>query len=561
VPTYDGRLELTWTNKAMRLLAHEDGSYEWVPPSDYRVAEVRLLDSAGAVGKVGSERNRARDNLLIRGDALNALTSLTSIPELATEFVGKVKVAYLDPPFNTQQAFLHYDDALEHSVWLTMMRDRLLQIRALLSADGSVWVHCDDSEQAYLKVMLDEIFGRENFVAVVVWQRRDGRPNDAIIGQMHDYLVVFAKDVAKFASVRNRLLRTEEQEGAYRNPDDDPRGPWRNDNYTSNKSKKERPNSWFPIVRPSDGEEIWPKPHAVWRFSPERHAQNVAENRLWWGARGMNSMPKLKRFRTEVEGLVPMTWWPFTECGSTRNAKNELKRLFPGVEPFETPKPERLLARIVHIASDPGDIVLDCFLGSGTTAAVAHKMDRRWVGVEWSAETLDTYAIPRLTKVVEGDDPGGITDAVGWDGGEGFRILDVAQSMFEEDGGMVTLAGWATNGRLAEATAAQLEFDFEDEPPFSGRRGRVRLAVLDGLVNEPVVRLLVDALPPDEQLVIAGIAVDPAAAQALRSVRPGSSVRKIPASILQGYRNAPRWSPRLGNGARSTSDGSPAASD
>ena len=156
---YSGRLELTWTNKDQRLLAHEDGSYEWLSPSDYRVAEVRLLDNAGAVGEVSADRSRAKDNLLIRGDALNALTSLAELPEFSKKLVGKVKLAYLDPPFNTQQSFLQYDDALEHSVWLTMMRDRLLQIGKLLAPDGSVWVHCDDSEQAYLKVTMDELFG------------------------------------------------------------------------------------------------------------------------------------------------------------------------------------------------------------------------------------------------------------------------------------------------------------------------------------------------------------------------------------------------------------------
>src|SRR6185437_3740403 len=183
---YSGRLELTWTNKALRLLAHEDGSYEWVEPSDYRVAEVRLLHNAGAVGEVHPERQRARDNLLIRGDALHALTSLIELPEFAREYVGKVKLAYLDPPFNTQQAFAHYDDALEHSVWLTMMRDRLQSIKTLLAPTGSVWVHCDDSEQAYLKVMMDEVFGRDCFVATVIWENRYSRSNDAGFSVSHN---------------------------------------------------------------------------------------------------------------------------------------------------------------------------------------------------------------------------------------------------------------------------------------------------------------------------------------------------------------------------------------
>jgi adenine-specific DNA-methyltransferase len=183
VPRYEGRLELTWTNKPLRLLAHEDGSYERVSPSDHRVADVRLPHDAGTVGEVHGADERAKDNLLIRGDALNALTSLIELPEFAREYAGKVKLAYLDPPFNTQQSFLHYDDALEHSVWLTIMRDRLVNIKTLLSPDGSVWVHCDDSEQAHLKAVMDEVFSRQCFVATVVWQKRYSRDNRPAVGR------------------------------------------------------------------------------------------------------------------------------------------------------------------------------------------------------------------------------------------------------------------------------------------------------------------------------------------------------------------------------------------
>lgn len=219
---YEGRLELTWTNKPLRLLAHEDGSYEWVTPSDYRVAEVRLLNEVAHVGDVGT--NRAADNLLIRGDALNALTSLARLPEFANEYLGKIKVAYLDPPFNTLQSFLDYDDALEHSVWLTMMRDRLIQVRTLLAFDGSVWVHCDDSEQAYLKVMMDEIFGRENFVTTVIWEKADSPRNSARqFSTDHDYIVIYSNSPEW---VPKRLGRTEAANSIYSNPDDDSRGSW-----------------------------------------------------------------------------------------------------------------------------------------------------------------------------------------------------------------------------------------------------------------------------------------------------------------------------------------------
>ncbi len=536
---YSGTLELSWTNKHLRLLAEEDGAYQWVPPSDYRVAEVRLLDEAGTAGETRSRAERAKDNLLIRGDALNALTSLGELPEFAAELVGKVRLAYLDPPFNTQQSFLHYDDNLEHSVWLTMMRDRLVQIRKLLAPNGSVWVHCDDYEQAHLRALMDEVFARDNFVATVVWQRQASQSNMAVFSTSHDYIIVFAKQRDVFAATRNRLPRTDAQDAIYSNPDNDPRGPW-----TSGPVQARNPYSLgtYPITTPSGRVIPGPPPGTYWRLSPDKLAEFDRDNRIWWGAKG-DGVPRVKRFLSEAQDVVPKTWWSYQESGTTDEGKRESKVLANGDDPFATPKPERLIARITQIATDAGDIVLDCFLGSGTTAAVAHKMGRRWIGVERSADSLDTYVLPRLSKVIEGKDPGGITEQTGWTGGGGFRILDVAPSMFDEDEGTVYLADWAVNGRLAEACAAQLHFEFEPEPPFVGRRGRTRLAVVDGLVNEDVVRLLVANLPDDERLVVCGTAVDPAARTVLRELRRGSSLRKIPASILQDYRQA-RWTPR-----------------
>lgn len=542
-PRYQGRLELTWTNKHLSLLAHEDGSYEWVAPSDYRVAEVRLLHDVGSSGDVHSDRNRARDNLLVRGDALNVLTSLVNLPEFESEYVGKVRLAYLDPPFNTQQSFLHYDDALEHSVWLTMMRDRLALVKTLLAADGSAWVHCDDSEHAYLKATMDEIFGRDNFVATVIWQRSYTRENRTDVSTVHDYILIYARDRAAWAESRNLLSATEEQIGRYRNPDNDPRGAWKAIPAHAKAGKGRRAAQFYELTLPS-GRAVSPPPGTCWRYVRARFDELVEENRVWFGRDG-NAMPAIKAFLSEVPaGLVPITIWPYEEVGTTGTAKAEIVRLFPDVTPFATPKPERLIARIVQIASNEDDLVLDCFLGSGTTAAVAHKMGRRWIGVEWSAETLDTFAIPRLRKVISGEDSGGISEAVGWNGGGGFRTLDVAPSMFSEETGQVFLSGWATNGRLAEATAAQLHFAYELDPPFSGKRGRSRLAVLDGLVNEAVVKVLVDALPEDERLVVCGTAIDPATRQVLRQLRPGSTIRKIPQSILREYRRASEWTPR-----------------
>jgi len=535
---YQGKLELTWTNKHLSLLAHEDGTYEWLNPSDYRVAEVRLLHDVTTVGQI--ENRRAADNLLIRGDALHALTSLTKIPEFAGEYLGKIKLAYLDPPFNTGQAFTHYDDALEHSVWLTMMRDRLAQIYSLLRDDGSVWVHLDDSEAPYCRTILDELFGRDNFVATIVWEKDQGRRSDTDISTVHDYIHVYAKNHPEWKKIRRLLQRSEGQIKRYRNPDNDPRGPWLQGADSTAKSGGEK--NRFEVQLPS-GRRTRPPKGVYWRFSPETFETALAEHRVYFGSDG-DGMPIIKRYLSEVqEGVVPRTWWSASEVGSNMSAKRDhLRKMFPDVEPFGTPKPEPLLSRILQISSDPGDIVLDCFAGSGTTAAVAHKMGRRWVAIERESATVEKFALPRLKKVVAGEDLGGITtidtlvdeglpegvkpgesraaskvvdalskagalDDLGlddvtikalvsflrtadktkrettWSGGGGFRVLDVGPSMFEAEAGLVFLSDWMTNGALAEATAAQLGFVYQGDPPFAGRKGRSRLAVVDGVVN------------------------------------------------------------------------------
>jgi adenine-specific DNA-methyltransferase len=456
VPKYEGRLELTWTNKHQRLLAHDDGSYEWLEPSDYRVAEVRLLHDVTSVGDVG--KHRAADNLLIRGDALHALTSLARLPEFAREYLGKVKLAYLDPPFNTQQSFLQYDDALEHSVWLTMMRDRLLQVKELLAPTGSVWVHCDDSEQHRLRCVLDEIFGPECFVATIVWQKRYSRDNRPAIGAVHDYILVYSPMGGDWKHHRNRIPRTAAKE--YRNPNNDPRGPWRP---IPMDAQGYRPNQMYTITTPAGIPKNPPKGRC-WSMIRERYDELLADGpqeppsrmgRIYFG-QGGRGMPNVIRYLDEDEGLVPWTWWPHEEVGHTDEAKKEILELFPDAEPFDTPKPERLLYRIIQIATSPGDVVLDCFVGSGTTAAVAQKMSRRWAVVEREAATIEMYALPRLRRVTDGTDAVGVTAALDWEGGGGFQVLDVSSSMFEAQDGLVFLSDRMTNSALAEATAAQL---------------------------------------------------------------------------------------------------------
>lgn len=642
---HEGRLELTWTNKDKALLSTGDGKYDYafVDPADRRVAEVRLLRE---VERIDAETPADRpedlpipttDNLLITGDAMHVLDALAKIPEYAARYLGKVKLVYIDPPFNTGQAFTNYDDNIEHSIWLTMLRDRLQQIQPLLAPDASVWVHLDDSEVHRCRVVLDEELGADKFVATVVWEKSPGSKGDTDIADNHDYIMVYAMSGKAWKSVRNTIPRSAKQQGRYANPDEDPRGPWRQGADGTAKSGNE--DLRFAVTTPS-GRVVRPPSGNYWRFSEKTLERARAEGRVWFGRTG-NALPVIKTYLAEIaDGVVPGTWWPSREVGSNQEARRDhLRKLFPDVEPFSTPKPERLLHRIVHIASDPGDIVLDCFAGSGTTAAVAHKMGRRWITSELLGATVETFTKPRLRKVAEGDDPGGITSVkeriagdhttlpdnvsaeeaqafnttlsrvIGdggvevtvdmskqlaslaratrkagdgplddeetktllrllrkfgdagqvdvtkqaesqlaratrtrdqvtrlWHGGGGFTHLEVGPSMFTEVGGMVLLAEWATQSALTEAMCAQLSVRYEPEGVFAGRSGRVRIAVVDGMVGPGTIDAIVDQLLDGENVEIWATQLSDNAKAHLQEVRPRSRLHRIPAAVLDTYR-------------------------
>jgi adenine-specific DNA-methyltransferase len=296
MPAYEGRLELTWTNKPLRLLAHEDGSYEWVNPSDYRVAEVRLLHSVESVGEVYPERDRAKDNLLIRGDALNGLTSLLELPEFAREYAGKVKLAYLDPPFNTQQSFLHYDDALEHSVWLTMMRDRLILIKTLLSGDGSIYVHCDTTEGHYLRILIDEIFGRENFRNEIIWKRQTAHSDAKRYGPIHETIYYYAKSSdTQFrinyvpydeSYIESHYSLVDEDGRRYQLGDLTARGPRPGLSYTFH--------------------GVDPPPGRVWTTLPDKMEELFQQGQIVFTTKGT---PRRKRYLDEMPGTALQDLW------------------------------------------------------------------------------------------------------------------------------------------------------------------------------------------------------------------------------------------------------------
>ena len=370
----------------------------------------------------GDHRDAGR-NMLIQGDNLLALKALIPC------YAGQVKCIYIDPPYNTKSAFEHYDDKLEHSQWLSMMYPRLVLLRELLAEDGSIWVSIDDNEAHYLKVLMDEVFGRNSFVASNVWQKRYSRENREAIGDVHEYLVVYAKNPEQFKLRRNLVPITEDQARVYRNPNSDPRGRWRPVPMTAQEGHA-TPEQFYEVVTPG-GARHRPPSGRCWGVSKATYERLLAEGRIYFGRNG-NGQPNIIRYLSEVPGVTPWTWWPSVEVGHTDESKKEIHALFGKIAAFDSPKPERLMQRVLHIATNPGELVLDSFLGSGTTAAVAHKMGRRYIGIEMGTHAR-THCAPRLQKVVEGEQ-GGVSEAVGWQGGGGFSFYTLGDAAFDENG-------------------------------------------------------------------------------------------------------------------------------
>ena len=359
------------------------------------------------------------NNMLIHGDNLLALKSLEQ------QYAGQVKCIYIDPPYNTGSAFEHYDDNLEHSTWLSLMKPRLELLRNLLADNGSIWISIDDDEQRYLGVLCDEIFGRSNFVANIIWEKKYSPQNDAKwFSDSHDFIMVYAKNKSIWRP--NLLPRTDEMNARYKNPDNDPRGPWKPGDLSVRTYNQ---NCDYEITLPS-GRVVRPSESRCWGVTKERFEELVSDHRIWFGSDG-NSVPAVKKFLTEVkQGTTAMTIWKYTEVGHNQDAKKEVKQ-FNSTAVFATPKPERLIERVLTLATNPGDLVLDYFLGSGTTAAVAHKMGRRWIGIELG-EHAYTHCYPRLKAVCDGEQ-GGISKTVKWQGGGGFKFYELAPSILEND--------------------------------------------------------------------------------------------------------------------------------
>ncbi|GAA3767203.1 site-specific DNA-methyltransferase [Terriglobus aquaticus] len=498
------RLELTWIGKENRprlepriLLEDPEKSYH---------AKKRLTDSD------------IFDNRLIFGDNLLALKALEQ------EFAGKVKCVFIDPPYNTGSAFTHYDDGVEHSIWLSLMRDRLESLRRLLAANGSIWISIDDNEAHYLKVLCDEVFGRECFVASIIWEKADSPRNSARqFSSDHDYILVYSKNPDW---TPQRLPRTEESDSIYGNPDEDPRGVWLPGDPYANKPYSK---GLYTMTGPS-GRTFKPPPGRYWRVSEEKLRELDQDGRVWWGPKG-EARPSIKRYLAEVSDLVPRTLWHKQDVGSNRTSKNEMRALFPGDESFTTPKPEKLLERLLLIATQAGDLVLDSFAGSGTTGAVAHKMRRRWIMVELG-EHAHTHVIPRLKKVIDGEDSGGVTETTGWKGGGGFRYFHIAPSLLEKDRfGNLIISKQYNAAMLAEAMCKVMGFTYAPSDELYWQQGRSTendfLYVTTQTLTREQLAKLSDEVGDNRSLLICC-----AAFRGKADAFPNLTIKKIPSAVL-----------------------------
>jgi adenine-specific DNA-methyltransferase len=387
-----------------------------------QLLEPKVLTNAKRIDKDGekpldhfnrNENGTITDNLIIKGNNLLALHSLKK------EFAGKVKLIYIDPPYNTGKDGFNYNDSFNHSTWLTFMKNRLEAAKQLLSKDGSIWVNLDDGEAHYLKVLCDDVFGRENFIANIVWEKSDSPRMDATYFSVrHDHILVFAKSRTDFKV--NGFLDDEIPEH-YNKTDESGRIYYTKPLMVMGGNESD--SLYFGIIAP-DGTEVFPLKKdgskGCWRWSKKKVEDE--RERIEW-VNGKNGwVPYFKIYAENRIATPPETFWTHKEAGSNRSSKNEIRNLF-GDNAFDTPKPEKLIERVIHIGSNDSDIILDYQLGSGTTAAVAHKMNRQYIGIE-QMDYIETIAVERLKKVIDGEQ-GGISKSVNWQGGGSFVYLEL----------------------------------------------------------------------------------------------------------------------------------------
>lgn len=497
------------TNKSQKL------ELTWIGKGDEPKLEPRILIENPEY----SYGDRNTQNMLIHGDNLLALKALEQ------DHAGKVKCIYIDPPYNTGSAFEHYDDGIEHSLWLSLMKPRLEILRNLLSIDGSIWISIDDNECHYLKLLCDEVFGRSNFICTVIWQKKYAPKSDSkYLSESHDFILVYAKFIDKL--VLKRLAKSEKQTDRYKNPDNDFRGAWKASDVLRNEFRE---YAYFPVTLPN-GKQVFPPAGTSWRYTKEKFAELIADNRIWFGKDG-SSRPAYKRFLSEVTDTIPATTiWGYDEVGHNDEAKKEARH-FNSTDVFATPKPERLVSRILEIASSEDDLILDSFLGSGTTLAVAHKMGRKYIGIELG-EHAKTHCYPRMKAVVDGE-LGGISKALNWQGGGGFKFYNLAPSLLKKDefGNYVIEPGYNAD-MLAAAMAKQEGFKYEPDANTYWKQGKSSekdfIYTTTQFITPTQLDALHDALRPDESLLITCTNFKKECANKY----PNISIKKIPQMLM-----------------------------
>jgi adenine-specific DNA-methyltransferase len=431
-----------------------------------KVAPYRLLEPAPELS-AGDPHSL---NMLIQGDNLEALKALLPY------YAGRVKCIYIDPPYNTRSAFEHYDDSLEHSLWLAMMYPRLELLRELLSEDGSIWISIDDNEGHYLKVIMDEVFGRQSFATTFIWQKVDS-PNDnkVPITPDHEFVLCYEKqkDCAGFrkkddTSVLDAYGQRDNTGRLFRDRLLKKNG--------KNSLREDRPTMFYPLIAP-DGSTVYPVHddgrEARWSHSLAGVQAADKEDRLIWKQRKKEGqtiwIPYIREFAPDSPQRPHPTI--LLDVKTSRQAKAHQRELLPEAEQFETIKPEQLIQRVFEVATLPGDLVLDSFLGSGTTAAVAHKMNRRYIGIEFGEHAV-THCVPRLKKVIDGEQ-GGISEAMNWNGGGGFHFYRLGEAVFDEEGRI--------NPKVKFAALAAHVWFTETGRPLEGNPKKPFLGIHDGV--------------------------------------------------------------------------------
>lgn len=504
------KLELTWIDKDENPAPLEPRILLDSPEHSYGEVETSTLPN----------NKQWPGNMLVHGDNLLALKALCET------FENQIQCIYIDPPYNTGNAFTHYDDGREHSIWLSLMRERLFLLQKLLKPEGTIWISIDADESHYLKVLCDEVFGRRNFVDEVIWQRSYAPINlKKTISRSHDTILIYTKErTDKFEL--NKLPRSEEADSRFSNPDNDPRGPWTSGPIQAGPRAESRV---YEITTPS-GRKVLPPPQYCWRVSKEKFEEMVADNRIYFGPSGDN-VPRIKRFLSEVkDGIVAMSLWFRDDVGDNQEGKKEIKTLFDK-DVFDTPKPERLIERILTLGSNPGDIVLDSFLGSGTTAAVAHKMGRKWIGVELGDHAY-THCALRMRKVIDGEQ-GGISKAQNWKGGGGFKFYELAPSLLNHDkhGNLVINKEYNAD-MLAAAMAKQEGYTYEPDTEVYWKQGRGSekdyIFTTTQFLTAEALQQLHEQMGEDESLLICCTSFQ----SECRNRYPNITIKKIPQMLL-----------------------------